>query len=220
MELSRLSESLVRPVPAIRFPGPLHGVAYARPRGISTRTFRRLLAQTGLPLSGFDPLQRPLFGAASSLRSAAMPSVRALKAPPMRFFAPPANITVRIGILPGSTRTPSPFNLSQVLGGLILVQLRGPVSCRCRSWGFHRSSRLFPAAQLYEPRRLAIPSRRFHRLATTLAPKGLCCTAIRTRQRSISSVAEPMPSRASDRLRGLLISRSGSAPHRSGKPRF
>jgi hypothetical protein len=48
---------------------------------------------------------------------------------------PFSDITQRVGILLGSTQAPSLFGLSQTLEGLILVELRGPVSYRGRSWG-------------------------------------------------------------------------------------
>lgn len=78
----------------------------------------------------------------------------------MRFFARTTLKVMRIGILSGSTPTPSPLGLSQTLKGLILARPYDLIACRCRSSGFG-PSRLFPSAEPYQPRRLAIPSRRF-----------------------------------------------------------
>jgi hypothetical protein len=61
---------------------------------------------------------------------------------------------------PVPTESPSLRDLSQVLEGLILTELRGLVSCHIRSWGF-RSPRLSPANGLPRARHSRIPSRRF-----------------------------------------------------------
>jgi len=45
------------------------------------------------------------------------------------------DITQRVGMLSGSTRTPSPFSLSQTPKGYILAELCSLISCCCRSWG-------------------------------------------------------------------------------------
>lgn len=120
--------------------------------------------------------------------------------------------------LPGSTRTPSPYDFSQVLEGLILAQLCGLVACRCRSWGFSAPQGFSPphdsTALVRRRSPPGVPCFRRSR-----APSGVSVMRRSVpAQRSIASVGRPMPSRASFRLRGLQTSRLGLAPLRYGKP--
>jgi len=116
-----------------------------------------------------DPVQRPFERCLSALpmvphrssfsSSDGSPSAEHV-APPLRFSAPPAFEDQRIGCSSGSTRMPSPFDLSRILGGFILASPCGLVSCHCRSWGFGPSE-LFPACELSRARHPVCPSRRF-----------------------------------------------------------
>jgi hypothetical protein len=90
-----------------------------------------------------------------------------------------------------------------------LVELRGFVSHRSRSWGF-RSSGLFPAAELYRLRQAAIPSRRFLRLSRDdRVLRAFCPAAIRAPEVEYCIHTGPMPSRAFIHLRGSLAPRFG-----------
>lgn len=105
-----------------------------------------------------NPLQRPrrvppwfLFDGGPS---------RVYRAPPLRFLAPSAVMGSANRLMSGSTRTPSLYDLSQVLEGFILAELCRFISSCCRSWG-SSPPELFPADQLCQVHHLVIPSRRF-----------------------------------------------------------
>jgi hypothetical protein len=102
------------------------------------------------------------------------------RAPPLRFFAPSAVVGSANRLLSGSTRTPSLYDLSQVLEGLILAELCRLVSSCCRSWG-SSPSELFPADQLCQVHHPVIPSQRFvpRSMIDGFALRGFRTSAIR-----------------------------------------
>jgi hypothetical protein len=122
----------------------------------------------------------------------------------MRFLAPPAVTSTRIGRLPGPTQAPSPFDLLQVLEGLLLAcpaalfhAAAAPGVSPLQSFSLARNSaRLVTWRSLLDV--VSGPPQRPGRV-----PKGFGMPSVRSRRRSISSEAEPMLSWVFYRFNGF-----------------
>lgn len=135
---------------------PLLGVQ--RPRGLPARVFPAKISQSG---SSSHRLNLPFRDPRRCRHVVPVLSHQPYKATPMRFCAPPAFETRRIGVLHRfhPMRHPSsaffrPLRVSSSTRPVTLFHVTD-------AHGVFRSPEPFPPCQLYPARRLAIPSRRF-----------------------------------------------------------
>jgi len=129
---------------------------FRRPWGLPARVVPAFYRKRFILSQASNPLQRPrrvLLSSSSRRRTDKWP----VELLPWGFL-PLQRYHSANRLSSGSTRTPSLFDLSQVLEGFILAERCKLVSSCCRSWG-SSPSELFPADKLSQARRLAIPSR-------------------------------------------------------------